>query len=972
MKRTTTSLLATLAAGGCLALAIPASPASAANITIRVTGRASALAGEVEATTKGTSWYPTISGNGRYIAFTSGARLVPEDKDSVNDVYVKDLLTDGLERIDVTTDGKPATGGALAGDMTPDGRYVVFSSAASNLVAGVGNGKSQIFVRDRKAKTTEVVSVSATEVLGNGNSPVDYDYRMRISSDARYVAFSSLASNLGPDANVTADVFVRDRQAGTTALISVADGGAKTDAGSIAPDMSADGRYVAFTSYATNLVTGDTNGSIDVFRRDRQTTTTIRVSLKDDDTQSPTGGYAGVMDDSGDKVLFVSDSKLNAIDPNSTSDVFQRTVSTTSTTVASTNKDGWAAGESIDPEISGDGKTVVWSSPLGVADGITNATDHLYLRSNGGSPSRQSVRTDGFIVAGNSMQPRLSTNGQVLAFTSDSNKLVTNDSGEKDVFFRRWAGIGPFTTSQGFAQRQNFDFAGSAVGPAVTAATAAVDNGASPEHWVASLAYAPAFAGKQPPAIRLYTAYFNRLPDKSGLAFWVKKLDAGTKLDQVSAKFAASSEFKTKYGNTTNTQFVNLVYANVLQRSPDAAGLSFWVNKLDGGMSRGTVMTNFSESSEGKRFMQPQVSTTLLGLGMLHKIPTGTLLTNMVAGAKADGPEGAAQVIFGSAEYKDGGRLTGPPTHRPPRRSPHHRHRGAGSGAGRPRRRALCCDAPMDAPLDLPPMPNRAVTDDEVEAFWRDGVVHLPGILPLAWVEALEAPVERVLARARRPTSVASPRMPRPAPTFAGGVDHWRHDATFEAFALASPLGPIVATLLRSEPRGLGGQRPREGGRLTVPHPVPHRPGVLPPHRPPGVHDLGPAGPRRARSGMVCWVAGSHLDGVDYRPNMFVVDDPIPGTEGTVVPDVHADPALAERLITFDVQPGDITVHHARTIHGAPANGSDRRRRAVSVRYVGDDARYLHKPGLPGRPGLDLVADGDPIGPPWCPPAWPR
>lgn len=78
----------------------------------------------------------------------------------------------------------------------------------------------------------------------------------------------------------------------------------------------------------------------------------------------------------------------------------------------------------------------------------------------------------------------------------------------------------------------------------------------------------------------------------------------------------------------------------------------FWVNKLDGGMSRGTVMTNFSESSEGKRFMQPEVTSTLLGLGMLHKIPTGTLLTSMLAAAKADSPEAAATVILGSSEYQ--------------------------------------------------------------------------------------------------------------------------------------------------------------------------------------------------------------------------------------------------------------------------------------------------------------------------------
>jgi len=132
---------------------------------------------------------------------------------------------------------------------------------------------------------------------------------------------------------------------------------------------------------------------------------------------------------------------------------------------------------------------------------------------------------------------------------------------------------------------------------------------------------------------------------------------------------------------------------------------------------------------------------------------------------------------------------------------------------------------------------------------------------------------------------------------------------------------------------------------------------------------LDPAGPD---SGVVRWVRGSHLDPLDYRPNLFVSDEPIPGTRGERVPDVLGDPVLSDRIVSFDVVPGDITVHHARTLHGAPANTSSRRRRAVSVRYCGDDASYLHKPGLPSRVGLDQVADGDPVGEPWCPAAWPR
>lgn len=97
-----------------------------------------------------------------------------------------------------------------------------------------------------------------------------------------------------------------------------------------------------------------------------------------------------------------------------------------------------------------------------------------------------------------------------------------------------------------------------------------------------------------------------------------------------------------------------------------------------------------------------------------------------------------------------------------------------------------------------------------------------------------------------------------------------------------------------------------------------------------------------------------------------------PRSHGVTDPSSTARSDLGTTPKRVRVEPGDLTVHHARTLQGAPPNRSDRRRRAVSVRYCGDDVRYLHRPGLPGRAGLDQVADGDPVGEPWCPRVWPR
>jgi ectoine hydroxylase-related dioxygenase (phytanoyl-CoA dioxygenase family) len=275
---------------------------------------------------------------------------------------------------------------------------------------------------------------------------------------------------------------------------------------------------------------------------------------------------------------------------------------------------------------------------------------------------------------------------------------------------------------------------------------------------------------------------------------------------------------------------------------------------------------------------------------------------------------------------------------------------------------------------ELPAAPLRPVTDEEVATFWADGVVLLRGILPTEWLEALAAPLEETIAKGEAvDMGSLAPTASSEAPAFRAGVDHWRHDPTFRAFATASPLGDIAAALLRSRQVWLW-----EDSVLVKEAGSPFETRF---HADAGYfHVAGwqvctmwvPLDPATPRSGVVRWVRGSHLDPSDYRPNLFVTDEPIPGTVGEVVPDVLGDPELSERLISFEVEPGDVTVHHARTLHGAPANTSEIRRRAVSVRYCGDDARYLHRPGLPGRPGLDEVADGDPLGPPWCPLAWPR
>ena len=270
----------------------------------------------------GSSW-PSINGDGRYVAFLSAAsNLVPGDTNSscdynndtvpenCVDVFLRDRLAASTTRVSVATGGGQANYDSGEAAISADGRFVAFSSFSSNLVGGDTHSCtdfgypyncSDVFVHDRQTGVTERISISSDEAQSNGDS-----YLPSVSSDGHYVAFYSVASNLVPgDTNNSCDnngdslysencgdVFVRDRHAGTTTRVSVATGGSQGNADSDGPVVSPDGRYIVFYSLASNLVTGDTNNSCDVnadnvftdncrdvFLHDRVTGVTERVSV---------------------------------------------------------------------------------------------------------------------------------------------------------------------------------------------------------------------------------------------------------------------------------------------------------------------------------------------------------------------------------------------------------------------------------------------------------------------------------------------------------------------------------------------------------------------------------------------------------------------------------------------------------------------------------------------------------------------
>src|SRR5215211_200380 len=327
------------------------------------------------------SFAPAISTDGRDVAFISAAsNLVPGDTGH-RDVFVHDREAGTTERVSVDSAGNDAiddrVGGGSGTDVaiSADGQFVAFGSQAYNLVPGDTNGGTDFFVHDRQTGVTERVSVDSA---GNQSSTVELEsLAVAISGDGRYVAFRSYRSDLVPgDTNgspcCSADIFVHDRQSGTTERVSVDSAGNQADpdglgggADNAYPSISADGRYVAFLSSASNLASGDTNGTYDAFVHDRQAGTTERVSVDGGGNEgNGASGLTTAISGGGRYVAFGSQaSNLVPGDTNGTTDSFVRDRQAGTTERVSVDSAGNEGdGRSLASAISADGRFVAFGS----------------------------------------------------------------------------------------------------------------------------------------------------------------------------------------------------------------------------------------------------------------------------------------------------------------------------------------------------------------------------------------------------------------------------------------------------------------------------------------------------------------------------------------------------------------------------------------------------------------------------------
>jgi Tol biopolymer transport system component len=384
----------------------------------------------------GKSSHTSVSENGRYVAFESSAtNLVPGDTNSKKDIFVYDRDTDTIELISVASNGTQANRDCSKPCISAGGTYVTFESSATNLVPGDTNSKKDIFVYDRDTNTIERVSLTSAGGQSNGTSS-----NPCISGDGRFVAFQSFASNLvSGDTNATSDVFVHDRNTDTIERVSVADDGTQGDAASSYPSINGDGRYVAFESSAENLVDGDTNGSKDIFVYDRDTSAIERVSLTSSGGQSNGTSSDAAISADGRYVAFESyATNLVSGDTNGKNDIFvyDRDIDTIEM-VSVSNEGIQGITTSDNPSISADGRYVTFDSAASnlVPQDTNGKRDIFVYDRETRTIERVNLGEHGTQGDADSTGPCISGDGRYAAFKSSATNLVPDDTNEvSDIF----------------------------------------------------------------------------------------------------------------------------------------------------------------------------------------------------------------------------------------------------------------------------------------------------------------------------------------------------------------------------------------------------------------------------------------------------------------------------------------------------------------------------------------------------------
>jgi len=452
--RTRAASLRTLVLG--IVVALCAASTAHAQTIERISG------GDGASESNGISERPRISGDGSAVVFSSEAtNLVSGDTNSVDDVFVVDRSSGTTTRVSVGAGGAQADAKSGRPVISADGRFVAFYSDAANLIDIDLNAKRDVFVHDRQSGVTELVSVATVGFRGDDDST-----RPTISADGRYIAYRSKATTLlglGVDTNGDDDIFLYDRIDKTTIRVSVNSAGEQSVGGdSDRPAISADGRYIAFSSRAHNLVAGDQptfdpltcgacTGAEDVFVYDRIDQTTVRVSVASNGTAGDDASVRPAISSTGRFVAFESRAtNLVAGDTNGVEDIFVHDRDPDGNGVfdegngvtirANVAADGTQADHLTETaDLSADGRYVMFrTKSTTLLPGVGNGFRQVFMKDRE-TGAVTLISADGSGLAGNddSSRPSVSSNGQWVAFFSDASSLIATDTNAVgDVFVR--------------------------------------------------------------------------------------------------------------------------------------------------------------------------------------------------------------------------------------------------------------------------------------------------------------------------------------------------------------------------------------------------------------------------------------------------------------------------------------------------------------------------------------------------------
>lgn len=641
-----------------------------------------------------------LSFSGRYGAFNTSNALLADDKNLASDIYVKNFDTGELIRASVSFTGVEANGGSSQPSLSANGRYLVFTSAATNLVPGDTNGMSDIFVKDLQTGAIKMVSARADGTPGNGASRSP-----DISADGRYVTYVSAATNLGTlEYPTAASIFVTDLVTGTVAMVSETREGYNANAISQAPDISGNGSMVAFSSFASNLAGNHTaGGTAYPYLKNLKTgeltagwamstrppvvlpvqapmlsgdgtKVTVAVSgtvffidLPSNQASNISSGARGeyvnfatnrALSDDGRHVLFsAAGDDLLGGDDTAFIQLYVRDTATGALTRISSSADGAAANAAIgSATLSGDGKMVMFvSTATNLAGGsgeaqllraaVPAATSNanLYLSDTdeavtslaaGAGHDTYFIGRASTVVTelGNGGSDRIVSNVEGLTLPAEVENLIlgTASKGSGNELDNNLRGNALNNELLGGAGDdyliglEGSDLLNGGAGRDVAAYSEwsfdvlvrregggfIIRSKNSPDDTdtlvnverikLNDMMMGLDIDGIGGKAYRIYKAAFDRAPDPAGLGFWINAMDRGVTLTDVAGGFMQSAEFTALYGaKPDNASLLTRMYNNILDRDPDPAGHAFWLDLLERQVITPVqTLAEFSESPE--------------------------------------------------------------------------------------------------------------------------------------------------------------------------------------------------------------------------------------------------------------------------------------------------------------------------------------------------------------------------------------